>query len=106
MIGCLRTYFTNPHYFIARNANRVFEPIAIPKLKERHIQTYVGWVQHTVICYLIKKTSKVFDVVHSDLVILFRYAPYSSAAPRVVIRLFDENHTVSKAATPPLYKES
>jgi hypothetical protein len=33
MVGCLGTYFTYSHYLIARNADWIFEAVAVPKLK-------------------------------------------------------------------------
>ena len=64
MIGCFRADFTYPHYFITRNTNWIFEPTAIPELKQRHIQTDVCWIECFVGSHFLEKSCEMFYVIH------------------------------------------
>lgn len=64
MVGGLGTYFTDAHYFVSRDANRVDESVNIPGLKQGNIQADVSWVEAPVLDDAFEETGQVFDVVH------------------------------------------
>ena len=66
MIGGLGTYFADAHNFIAGNTDGVFEPVAIPELKQGHIEADMCRIQLPVIGDFFEKTSKVLDVIHDQ----------------------------------------
>ena len=64
VVGCFGKYFTDSHYFVSSNANRILKPVEVPGLKKCHVKAYMGGVEVCVVDYFVEETGEVFDVVH------------------------------------------
>lgn len=64
VISCFGTDLADSHKLVTGNTYWVFEPVTVPKLEQRDVQTNVGGIKRFVFSHFIEKACEVFNIIH------------------------------------------
>jgi hypothetical protein len=67
MIGVFRTDLTYVQQIVPVNWKRILEPVEVPILEQRHVETHMGWSEVLVVPGIGEEIVQMSDIVHFDL---------------------------------------